>query len=298
MHKRHLLIVSAFAALTTLFTSCKDGDWETSPTGLKHQFLKNEEGENIQVGDVVQMHVKYSTSKDSVLFNSFTTPQPITMEVPASQFKGSFEEAVCLLSEGDSAKFLIAADSIFRKEYGAVRPAFIDSGSYLTFVVKVLKKEKKEAYASRMEKEKAERSGKQKAIDKELIEKYVAEKGLKTNVTESGIHIQIVKEGKGTVPVTGDTVGVQYTGRTLDGKVFDSSRKEDGGMGSPFDFVLGVTPIIQGWQEGVAKLKQGDRATLIIPSTLAYGEQSTPRFGPNSVLTFDVEIVKVIKPKK
>ena len=65
-----------------------------------------------------------------------------------------------------------------------------------------------------------------------------------------------------------------------------------------FDFVLGVTPIIQGWQEGIAQMKQGSKSILIIPSALAYGDQATPRFGANSVLAFDVELIKVIKPKK
>jgi FKBP-type peptidyl-prolyl cis-trans isomerase FkpA len=297
MFKNNLLLVSALAAIS-FFPSCNQNGFEKADSGLQYKFLKNEEGDSIRIGDVVQMHVKYSTSKDSVLFNSFTMPQPITMEVPVSQFKGSFEEAVSMMTEGDSAQFLIAADSIFRKEFGAVRPSFIDSGSFLTFTVKILKKESKDAFQTRMEKEKAEKASKQIVIDEELIGKYIAEKGLKPTKTEVGVYIQTTKPSKGIQPVVGDSVKVQYTGRTLDGKVFDSSRKEDGGMGASFDFVLGVTPIIQGWQDGIAKMKQGEKATLIIPSTLAYGEQSTPRFGANSVLTFDVELVKVIKPKK
>jgi len=298
MLRKGLVFASAIAAIVSLMSSCNNDGWKTSDSGLKYQFLKNEEGDSVKVGDVIQMHVKYATSKDSVLFNSFTSPQPVTMEVPPSQFKGSFEEALLMTSVGDSASFMISADSIFRTAYGATRPSFIDSGSYLTFTVKILKKEKKADFEARMEKEKAERSIKQIAIDEELIAKYISEKSLKPTKTEKGVYVHISKVGMGVIPVVGDTVSVQYTGRTLDGKVFDSSRKEDGGMGSAFDFVLGVTPIIQGWQEGIAKMKQGTKATLVIPSALAYGEQATPRFGANSVLAFDVELVKVIKPKK
>ncbi len=290
-----LLLVSSFFLF---LTSCKNESWETSPTGLKYWIQVDSAGENIKTGDIVQMHVKYSTSKDSVLFNSFKMPQPITMEVPPSQFKGSFEEALSLMSQGDSGQFKIPADSIFRKEMGASRPSFIDSGSYLTFTVKILKDEKKEDFTKRVEKEKAENAGKQTGIDEALITSYIAEKGLKPTKTEKGVYIQTVKLGTGVLPVVGDSVKVHYTGRTLDGKVFDSSRKEDGGMGSTFDFVLGVTPIIQGWQEGIAQMKQGSKSILIIPSGLAYGDQATPRFGANSVLTFDVELIKVIKPKK
>jgi len=295
---RNSTLLIFISSVCLFLSSCKSDGWKTSPEGLKYWIQVDSTGENIKTGDIVQMHVKYATSKDSVLFNSFTMPQPITMEVPVSQFKGSFEEALGLLSQGDSGQFMIPADSIFRKEFGAARPAFIDSGSYLTFTVKVLKAEKKEDFTKRAEKEKAEKSSKQIVIDEQLITDYIAEKELKPTKTEKGVYIQVLKQGNGPQPVTGDSVKVHYTGRTLDGKVFDSSKTEDGGMGSTFDFVLGVTPIILGWQDGIAQLKQGSKAMLIIPSVLAYGEQSTPRFGANSVLTFDVELVKVIKPKK
>jgi len=280
-----------------LFSSCKKDDWQTSPTGLKYWIQKDEKGENVKEGDVVEMHVKYATSNDSVLFNSFTSPKPITMEIPASQFKGSFEEALTMLSPGDSGQFLIPVDSIFKKEFGAVRPSFIDSNSYLTFTVKLINAGSKEEFMKKQESEKAEKSVKQKTIDEELIAAFLKEKGWQTSKTELGVYINVLKEGNGASLNKGDKVFVHYTGRTLDGNVFDSSRKEDGGQGEPFDFIVGVSPIIQGWQDGIAKLKSGSRANLVIPSTLAYGEQATPKFGPNSVLTFDVEIMKVEKAK-
>lgn len=295
-HFRHLIITSFL--LTTLFSGCKKDDWQTSPTGLKYWIQKDVEGENVKVGDVVEMHVKYATSADSVLFNSFTSPKPIVMELPTSQFKGSFEEALTMLSPGDSGQFLIPVDSIFRKEFGVVRPSFIDSGSYLTFTVKLLSGGSKEEFMKKQEKDKVENASKQKAIDEELIKAFVKEKGWQTTKTDLGVYINTIKEGNGPALEKGDTVFVHYTGRTLDGSVFDSSRKEDAGRGEPFDFIIGVSPIIQGWQDGIAKLKSGSRANLVIPSTLAYGEQGTPKFGPNSVLTFDVEIMKVIKAKK
>lgn len=297
MLKLNSFVFSALL-LAVLFTSCKNDGWQTAETGLKYQIFKDEPGENAKVGDVVQLHVKYATADDSVLFNTFTSPTPVTMEVPTSQFKGSFEEAVLLMSAGDSAQFMVSADSLFRGDYSANRPSFIDSGSYLTFTVKVLKIESKADYTARSEKEKKERMSKQVLIDEELIQKYIVAKQLKPTKTEKGVYIHLLKAGAGVLPVVGDSLKVQYTGRTLDGKVFDSSRKEDGGQGETFDFVLGVTPIIQGWQEGLSNLKQGSRAILILPSALAYGEQATPRFGANSVLVFDVEIVKVKKPKK
>jgi FKBP-type peptidyl-prolyl cis-trans isomerase len=138
MFKKNLILVSAIAASMSLLSSCKNEGWETAETGLKYKFLTNVEGDSVKIGDIVQIHVKYTNNKDSALFNSFKMPEPITMPINPSTFKGSFEEAVAMMTPGDSAQFMIAADSIFRKEYGATRPSIVDSGSFLTFTVKML----------------------------------------------------------------------------------------------------------------------------------------------------------------
>jgi len=113
-----------------------------------------------------------------------------------------------------------------------------------------------------------------------------------TIVTESGLKYIITSKGRGVMPVNGATVKVHYTGKLTNDTVFDSSYKRN----QPFSFVLGKGRVIKGWDEGIALLHQGDKATLIIPSDLAYGERERPNIPANSTLIFDIELIDVKNP--
>ena len=109
-------------------------------------------------------------------------------------------------------------------------------------------------------------------------------------ITESGLkYIQEVA-GTGTQAEAGKTVRVHYTGKLLDGTVFDSSRKR----GEPLEFQLGTGRVIKGWEEGIAMMRVGGKAQLVIPPHLAYGSSGAGGvIPPNATLIFDVELVDV-----
>lgn len=112
-----------------------------------------------------------------------------------------------------------------------------------------------------------------------------AKEGVKT--TASGLQYSVKTEGSGKQPKATDTVTVHYEGRLIDGTVFDSSIKR----GQPASFAL--NQVIKGWTEGLQLMKEGGEYTFYIPAELAYGEQGNPSIPPNSVLIFDVRLIKV-----
>lgn len=99
-----------------------------------------------------------------------------------------------------------------------------------------------------------------------------------------------IEPGTGAQAEAGKTVSVHYTGKFQDGKVFDSSISR----GEPITFPLGQGRVIKGWDEGIVLMKVGDKAQLIIPPELAYGERGAGGvIPPNATLVFDVELVAV-----
>jgi len=108
--------------------------------------------------------------------------------------------------------------------------------------------------------------------------------------TASGLEYIEIEAGTGAQAEAGKTVSVHYTGKFQDGKVFDSSVSR----GEPITFQLGRGRVIKGWDEGIALMKVGGKAQLVIPPGLAYGERGAGGvIPPNATLVFDVELVAV-----
>ncbi len=135
-------------------------------------------------------------------------------------------------------------------------------------------------------------AAKKTAEMKEAGEKFLAENLKNENVksTPSGLQYIVEKEGEGEHPTATDEVTVHYTGKLLDGTVFDSSVSR----GEPATFPL--NRVIPGWTEGVQLMKEGAKYTFFIPSDLAYGPQGVPNaIPPHSTLIFEVELIKINK---
>ncbi len=124
-------------------------------------------------------------------------------------------------------------------------------------------------------------------LGKKFLEQNAQQEGVKE--TESGLQYLVLKEGNGVKPGPEDAVTVHYTGRLIDGTVFDSSVER----GEPATFAVGQ--VIPGWVEGLQLMSEGAAWRLFIPSNLAYGPHGTGPIQPNSTLIFDVQLIKVNK---
>lgn len=141
-----------------------------------------------------------------------------------------------------------------------------------------------------MEAEQQAAAAKMGEVNEAAGKKFLEENGkrVEVNVTPSGLQYEVLQEGTGKQPVASDSVTVHYTGKLIDGTVFDSSVER----GVPATF--GVTQVIPGWVEALQLMKEGAKWRLFIPSQLAYGPQGAGNIiGPSSTLIFDVELIKV-----
>ena len=276
----------AMAAAATL-TACNRVS--VSDTGLKYRIYDQHDGaRKPKIGDVITINLVLKNSKDSTLRDTYKEGKPLQVMLQAPPFKGSFEEGLAMLAKEDSASFYVSADSLFGKMMQPLPPGIV-KGSDITFTVKVLSIQNEQEF----QKAQAEGRAGQGKTDAKIIDDYVAKAGVKTVETASGLNYVIVKEGTGEKPVAGQTVSVQYAGKLLNGKEFDSSMKNGG---KPVEFPIGVGSVIPGWEEGILNMRKGGKSTFIIPSSLAYGEAGSPGvIPPNSVLIFDVELVDIKK---
>lgn len=147
-------------------------------------------------------------------------------------------------------------------------------------------------YFAKLEAEMQAEAAKQGEVNRKNGEAFLTENAKRDGikVTESGLQYEVLESGKGDSPKASDNVEVHYTGKLIDGTVFDSSVER----GVPASF--GVTQVIPGWVEALQLMHEGDKWRLYIPSDLAYGPNGAGGvIGPNMTLFFDVELLRVIK---
>ncbi len=123
---------------------------------------------------------------------------------------------------------------------------------------------------------------------KKFLEENKAKEGVK--VTESGLQYKVLKEGNGPKAKASDKVKAHYTGKLLDGTVFDSSVERN----QPFE--TKVTDVIKGWQEALQLMNVGAKYEIYVPAELAYGERGAGQvIAPNATLIFEMELLEIVK---
>lgn len=272
---------------------------EKTKNGISVNWIrKNATAAQVKVSDVAEINISYYSQtkdkKDSLIFDSKNTPQQaILVQLKEPGLKGDIMDVLTLMHVGDSAIFNLSADSFFLKTVGVKElPKGIAKGSELKFFVGLKDfKTEEQMRAMQAQLEEKEKGQTQENQMKEgtLIKEYLEKNAITQAPTASGLIIVTKTKGNGIKPKAGQKVTVHYTGTLLDGTKFDSSVDR----GDPFQFTIGQGQVIKGWDEGIAELEIGGKATLIIPSSIAYGPRGTGPIGPYSPLVFEVELLKV-----
>lgn len=145
------------------------------------------------------------------------------------------------------------------------------------------------AWNQQIMKAKQDKAAQESVLNKKKGAEFLAENKKKEGVIElpSGLQYKIIKEGTGAMPTDSSMVEVEYTGKLIDGKVFDSSKDR----GEPLE--IAVNKVIPGWTEGLKLMKTGSIYMFYIPSELAYGDQKMREIPAGSTLVFEVELLVI-----
>jgi FKBP-type peptidyl-prolyl cis-trans isomerase len=285
-------LIFALVAVAALGVACsKYPGFKKDVTGFYYKYYEiNKDSLQPVTGDVVEMVYTLRT-KDSVLLDHV----PLMDIVSESLFKGDIYDALRTMHLGDSATFIMNADTFFHYFWG--QPFPYDKKD-LYFDLKLKNITPKEEY----ERQQAVQAQMYEAMieelrleEEDLIQDYIATHKIKAKATENGLYLQKNSVGKGKAIKSGATVKVHYTGKLLDGSVFDSSLER----GEPIMLVVGSGQVIPGWEEALLLMKGGDRATVIVPSKMAYGrrgfrgERGETIIPPYTPLLFEMEVVSV-----
>jgi FKBP-type peptidyl-prolyl cis-trans isomerase FkpA len=292
----------ATAAIAIVFGACSDSKFDgytKAENGLYYKFFNHDEsGTKVQIGDGII--ISYTISKennDSLIVDSKSVSSDgtgaVTFTMRKSSFTGSFEDGMMMMAKGDSASFIVSADSFFLKTNGQNElPKGFNPGESLKGVFKIKEIRTAKEIEENQKKQKAERDALAEEMmvkEKPSMDQYLADNKITAKPTASGLIYVETKKGSGANPKPTEIVKVHYTGMFLDGKVFDSSVER----GEPVEFPL--NQVIPGWTEGLQLMKKGGKAKLILPSVIAYGAQGNQGIPPYSPLVFEVELID-IKP--
>lgn len=271
------LVFVMLVALTSLACSSKYPGYDKTATGLYYKIFKvSKDTVKPKIGDWVSLTMRY-TYKDSTLFNSKAAMgNPVRFQLPVSDFKGDIYEGISMLSPGDSADFIINADSLFKKTFRQpALPAFIDSNSVIHFYITLLTVDSPQ---SMMKKEEV------------ALQKYITDNKITVAPLPSGLYYIETVAGKGMKVDTGKWVKAHFKVSLIGGNQIFSSYDR----GEPLQFEFGKRFDTPGFEEGVSKMLKGGKATLILPSKIAFGEMGRGAMvPPYSPVIYEVEIVDI-----
>lgn len=304
--RHNLKLGIATIAGFAMFTACKNnggGGFETdAATGIQYHFYKHDDkGAKPSMGDYAEVMLTLKNANDSVLYSPTNHRRKedtgLTVKLHLKEtFKGNLADGIVMMAAGDSADFKVSADSLYLKTFHMQQlPAYIKTGTMVTFTVKLVGFETPQQQAASMDammKQRQADMDKRKADEATDIAKYIADNKITVKPEADGIYILERKKGKGKQVKMGDSVEVKYTGTLLNGAVVETS--DHGAGNTTFTLVYGKDNFFKGFDDIIANLENGGSVKALIPSSLAYGEQKeSDLILPYTPLIYTVEIISV-----
>ena len=288
----------AFYILAASFiVACNNPSSKNMIDGYEYIVHEKGSGDKVNVGDYVSFTLKIEDDKGNILQEATSEPLP-AIQVPEGEVpKNPGSQLISLIGQstiGDSVSLIMPKDSLKN-----MLPPGQDTLKHLAYVIRIVRSQSKEAYEAEQEEIRQEAAARAEILkSRELeVKDFMAEVNASiSNGTadikeaEEGLKYIMHEEGTGVQPQAGDKVQVLYYGTLDNGNMFDNAFSR----GKEFEFTIGRGMVIRGWDMGIPLLKEGGKATLIIPSELGYGDAGAGANIPGgSTLHFYVELVKV-----
>ncbi len=317
MIKKTLLLAGAGALA---MVSCKNDSqfdgYTRSENGIHYKFFKQDE-KAVKPTEGSGFSIRYTIKKqsnDSLLVSSKDVVQDgsgiLRQVMTKSSCKGCIEDGIMLLGKGDSAAFIISADSFFLKTMrGNELPTFIKKGEFLLVNMKMEDVKTKQEMDENNKKQMAEQEAMVNALkekEQPSIDTYIATNKLNVKLNADSIYFISDSPGSGAVAQNGDSVTVAYTGMFLDGRIFDTSNFEEAQQGGlnkpkencmPYTLLLGGNRVVAGWEKALRLMKKGSKARIILPSASGYGPTGYGSIPPYTPMVFKLELVNIKKNK-
>jgi len=297
---------SALFLITCGLISCgsNTGSEGKTPSGYSYTKLHDTKGANPKKGEYVYFEMDIKDDKGTVLQSMRDLEQMPAVQIPLEKKVGEkpnpIIELLAMSAVGDTLELIIPSDSLpgIKSQYGELEhiayfmeiKEFTDQETYTQRMTSFQEKKRAEMDADRMTpSESSEKEQEIAAFVKGTLAAYKSGKLDNIEKLDSGLEIVMHEEGDGATVPNGKQIKAHYYGVVKEsGDMFDNSFSK----GTPFSFTLGRGQVIKGWDEGMAKIKQGGKATLFIPYEMAYGEMGRPpRIPAKSDLVFYVEVL-------
>lgn len=290
------LVFGLSMALMVLLVSCdEDAGYTQIENGYAYKLVDNQEGQQAVMGDIMLIDLKSVYDGDSILIER-TAESGFYLD-PVRGTPALLKQVLDLCDEGDSVHVKMSL-----LQYALLTRMPINKGMDSTKTVvmhmRIAEVENESTVIARVKEE-------QRAIDKEIIQKYLADNNLEAEESPDGIFQIVQVEGTGPKPQLGQRVTVNYVLRLTNGKMIDTSYEEvarEAGTFNerrmpykPYTFTVGNDDVIGGWHKGIPLVNKGGKSTLLIPSGLGYGTNVRPggEMPLNAVLVFEVEVVDI-----
>jgi FKBP-type peptidyl-prolyl cis-trans isomerase FkpA len=300
----------AFIILAIAFFSCKP-DFKKGLKGIEYLILSEGKGANLKHGNFMQIHVCQflrHEGKDSLMSDTRENHMPYIEFFDSTGVPPEYFNILSQLKKGDSLVMRMPADSMFSTAPGAM-PPFVKKGDYFVTTVRLqniytnandAQNARTKLLLKKQEADSIESLAMLRQDEKVLKDYFAKNKITGTQKGMLGTYVQILQPGAGPMIDTSVVVVVNYTGRTMDGNMFDSNTDSSKGHVEPFKVNMTNDPslgggVIKGWYDGLKLLNKGAKAKFYIPSPLAYGKmQMGNEIKENSILVFDIEVLDVL----